>query len=94
MERQMVIQAYKKILEAQEPMRRYAEFRYYFADEKDTSIPVPLGGGTLQDLPESALPWFISEHIYSSRSQLHHGIGYIYGHRDSQGSWSGPDHRL
>ena len=92
--RELAIEAYRSILKGQEPMRRFADFRYLFYDEKDTSVPVPLGGRDLQGQNERIVPGYIHEYIPERHGISYSGIGCIFGHRDSEGSWSGPDHRL
>lgn len=87
----LAIEAYGNILKAQEPMRHFADFRYLFADEKEDTIPVPLGGGIFQGKTEGSLPGYIHEHLCSAREVCCSGLRNLYGCRDSKGAWSGPD---
>lgn len=89
---ELAIDAYKSILKAQEPLRHFADFRNYFADEKEDTVPVPLGGGDFQAEAEArGWPRYIHECVCSAREVCGTGIRNLYGCRDSQGAWSGPD---
>ena len=45
---ELAIEAYNTIIQAQDYHRRYAEFRYYFVDKNDNTVPVTPGRGILQ----------------------------------------------